>query len=166
MNSNEYMKLADVTGGHGNFDFGKDRKVSLLNNLKRFVTSIEALDADKRAIFYSDGKPDDLVDSVDADILHGVLGIATESQEMVEHLIEVLEGKTEIDKDNLLEETGDLLWYQVRVLRGLGKTLTEAMAGNIAKLQARFPDKFTNAKAKSKRNKKVEMDAMNKATDD
>ena len=50
---------------------------------------------------------------------------------------------TYLDAVNLKEEFGDTLWYLALGLRFLGIGFEETFAANIAKLQARFPDKFT-----------------------
>lgn len=80
---------------------------------------------------------------IDKDIIHAVLGIATEAGELVDAVLTSMEKGSKIDPVNLSEETGDLLWYQALLLRHLGKTFEDVMEQNVAKLKARYPDKFT-----------------------
>lgn len=88
---------------------------------------------------------------IDPRLFHAILGIATESTEMCEALYSVLIGK-EIDLVNLREENGDLNWYQAifyDTMKELGYkgTWDDDLEKNIAKLKARYPDKFCSDKA-------------------
>lgn len=83
-----------------------------------------------------------------ADLLHAVLGCVTESAEMAEHLLDVLRGKKALDVVNVVEEIGDIEWYVALALRFTGaQDHGDAWTRNIAKLRARFPDKFTEEAA-------------------
>jgi hypothetical protein len=82
-----------------------------------------------------------------ADLLHAVLGCVTESAEMAEHLLDVLRGAKALDKVNVVEEIGDIEWYVALALRFVGSDHDDAWTRNIAKLRARFPDKFTEEAA-------------------
>ena len=53
----------------------------------------------------------------------------------------------DLDKVNLREEAGDLLWYISIMLDVLGTTYEECMQINIEKLAARYPNKFTEEDA-------------------
>jgi len=77
------------------------------------------------------------------DILHGVLGIATEAGEMLKALSKYI-ATGELDKVNLIEEVSDVMWYQAVLLKRLGKTFEECGTINISKLAIRYPDGFTN----------------------
>jgi len=88
---------------------------------------------------------------IDPRLFHAILGVATESTEMCEALYDVLVGK-EIDLVNLREENGDLNWYQAifyDTMKELGYkgTWDDDLEKNIAKLKARYPDKFCSDKA-------------------
>lgn len=91
------------------------------------------------------------IEKVDPRLFHAIIGIATESTELCEGLYNTLTGK-EIDLVNLREENGDLNWYQAifyDAMRELGYdgTWNGDLETNIAKLKARFPDKFDKIKA-------------------
>ena len=53
----------------------------------------------------------------------------------------------DLDRTNLFEETGDLFWYLALIADELGFSFEEAMVSNVAKLKARYGDKFTTEKA-------------------
>ena len=83
---------------------------------------------------------------VDSRILHAIIGIATESGELMEAIHEsFITGKH--DKINLQEEVGDLNWYQALLIDALDADWDEIRERNIAKLKARYPDKFDSDKA-------------------
>lgn len=76
-------------------------------------------------------------------IIHAVLGIASEAGEIVEALLNAVRDKAHpLDLTNLVEETGDLLWYQAMLLRVIGVDFDDVMHRNIDKLKERFPKKF------------------------
>jgi NTP pyrophosphatase (non-canonical NTP hydrolase) len=82
-----------------------------------------------------------------ADLIHAMLGCITESAEIAEHMRDVVTGAKPLDAVNLKEEFGDVLWYVALGLRFLRTDFGETFDTNIAKLRARFPDKFTEAAA-------------------
>lgn len=93
-----------------------------------------------------DGRLIDL-GSTDARVLHAAIGVCTEVGELQDALKkDFIYGKP-FDHTNLVEEFGDILWYVAIGLNGLGVTLEEAMEKNIAKLRARYGEKFTSEKA-------------------
>lgn len=77
----------------------------------------------------------------DIDTLHGAVGVITEAGEVAEYLLKFLEGKP-FDKVNVMEEAGDLNWYVVRSLRGIGVTREHCDQANINKLHGRHGDAF------------------------
>lgn len=70
------------------------------------------------------------------DTLHSVLGLAGES---LETLLGFIDKSGEL---NEVEETGDLLWFLALYCFTRGIDFNKAMEANIAKLRARYPDKF------------------------
>ncbi len=49
----------------------------------------------------------------------------------------------QLDRQNMIEECGDLMWFVSLMASGLGTTLDDIATANINKLRARFPDGFT-----------------------
>lgn len=83
-------------------------------------------------------------------LLHTGMGLATESAEFLDALKKAIYYGKELDKVNLAEEMGDILWYCATALDELGVSFEEVMEKNIAKLEARYPEKFTEEKAENR----------------
>ena len=61
---------------------------------------------------------------------------------MVKHLKETLtSGKPIADKE-LINESGDVLWYLALMFNKLSVTFEQVAKGNIKKLQTRYPSQF------------------------
>lgn len=80
-------------------------------------------------------------------LLHGAIGIATESGELLDALKRHLMYGKDLDRVNMGEEIGDLCWYMAIVLDELGLSFEDVMQKNIAKLSKRYPEKFTEHQA-------------------
>jgi NTP pyrophosphatase (non-canonical NTP hydrolase) len=52
-----------------------------------------------------------------------------------------------LDTDHIQDEVGDLLWYLATLCNSLGISLEDALQGNVAKLQKRYPDGFSSEKS-------------------
>lgn len=95
----------------------------------------------------NDGRLEGLMGAVDARLLHAAIGICTEVGELQDALKKDFIYRKDYDTANIIEEFGDILWYVAVGLDGLGVTLEEAMEKNIAKLRARYGEKFTQEAA-------------------
>lgn len=82
-----------------------------------------------------------------AALLHYALGIVTEAGELADALKKAVIYGRDLDRVNLIEEIGDLQWYEARLLDHLGSSFGEARGRNIAKLRARYPDGFSEEDA-------------------
>lgn len=91
--------------------------------------------------------PEAIKERVDPNILHAVIGITTESAELVDAVKKQLFYGKELDRVNVIEEVGDVLFYVAILCRELNFTFEEAMDINIKKLKARYGDKFTEEAA-------------------
>jgi NTP pyrophosphatase (non-canonical NTP hydrolase) len=84
-------------------------------------------------------------------LLHAQLGFSSEVGEFADQLKKHIFYGKPLDKINLSEETGDLLWYLALSSNVDGMlTINEVMERNIAKLKARYGDKFTEARANNR----------------
>jgi NTP pyrophosphatase (non-canonical NTP hydrolase) len=81
---------------------------------------------------------------------HAGVGLVTESAEFLDALKKAIYYGKELDKVNLTEEIGDILWYCAIALDEVGASFEEVMEKNIAKLEARYPEKFTEEKAENR----------------
>lgn len=77
-------------------------------------------------------------------LLHALLGLASEVGEFADQLKKHIFYGKPLDKVNLSEESGDLLWYLALASNVPGmESLDTNMERNIAKLKARYGDKFS-----------------------
>lgn len=83
---------------------------------------------------------------IDPRIFHAIIGIATEATELVEAMLKTLNGVGD-DNINILEEFGDLNWYEAIGIDALDGDFEQVLTTNIEKLRARFPEKFTSENA-------------------
>jgi NTP pyrophosphatase (non-canonical NTP hydrolase) len=87
---------------------------------------------------------------VNSRILHACMGTTTEAGELVDACKKsMFYGKT-LDKVNLAEEAGDVLWYIAILCDELGVTFEELFEVNIAKLKKRYGEKFSDDKAENR----------------
>ena len=79
---------------------------------------------------------------------HGLIGLAGEVGELCTAWQRcIYYGKGPLDKVNMLEELGDIMWYVAEICGALGLSLEDVMERNIAKLQKRYPDKYSDFNA-------------------
>lgn len=105
----------------------------------------QALRTEKTPLFVNgpDGKPSELLSRA----MHGAMGMVTEAGEAMDMLKKHLVYGKEFDVINAIEEAGDKQWYIALFLDAVGFTMSEAQRRNIAKLRARYPQRFTEAQA-------------------
>ena len=94
-------------------------------------------------------------------LLHAGIGLATEAGEFLDALKKHIFYGKEMDKVNLMEECGDLMWYMSVALDALGYDYEKVMARNIEKLSARYKGGFSK-EAASNRNLDIERDILEK----
>lgn len=80
-------------------------------------------------------------------LLHAALGLASEAGEFADQIKRHLFYQTPLDRVNLAEELGDLMWYIAVAAAGCGTTLEAILQANLQKLRTRYPDKFTVERA-------------------
>jgi len=81
-------------------------------------------------------------------LLHAVMGIGTEAGEIQDAVKKHLFYGKPLDVVNLKEESGDIFWYLAILADILGEAnFTNMLQMNIAKLRARYPEKFTEEAA-------------------
>lgn len=134
--------------------YGREYKIDLFNgDYQLMVTTLTHMAHKSIRI---NGTPEEMAEEtiteINPRIFHAIIGIATESTELCEALYDILTSRKEIDLVNLREENGDLNWYQAifyDAMRELGYegTWDEDLEKNIAKLKARYPEKFTKKNA-------------------
>ncbi len=77
-------------------------------------------------------------------LIHALLGLCSEVGEFADQLKKHIFYGRPLDKINLSEESGDLMWYLALASNVPGmKSMNENMVTNIAKLKARYGEKFS-----------------------
>jgi NTP pyrophosphatase (non-canonical NTP hydrolase) len=85
-----------------------------------------------------------------SDELHMVIGISTESGELLDAYKKHFAYGKDLDVVNVGEEIADIMWYISNLCRIKNIDIEEIMQRNIEKLKARYPEKFTQEKALSR----------------
>jgi NTP pyrophosphatase (non-canonical NTP hydrolase) len=80
-------------------------------------------------------------------LLHGAVGLSTESAEILDAMKKHIFYGKPLDKVNLVEELSDQFWYIAIMLSELGVDLDTVLEKNLAKLKSRYGSKFTEASA-------------------
>ena len=75
-------------------------------------------------------------------IRNGCYGLCGEAGECIDLLKKHEFQGHELNKEKLLDELGDVLWYIVQTAVGIDTTLEEVAQHNIGKLRARYPAGF------------------------
>lgn len=130
----------------------KVSKTFVNETLVRVLDDLADLDAIKKKLFYNKGQDvtgDPLSDYTqkELDVMHGIIGIATEAGELLEQLFAFLFYNDEFDEVNIKEELGDIFWYQALLAKNLGFTFEEIQDTVLKKLKHRYPDSFTSEAA-------------------
>jgi NTP pyrophosphatase (non-canonical NTP hydrolase) len=118
-----------------------------LDKIKKHIFYGKPLSTDGSALSIPEITQHLLVNEKRMKIIHGIIGIATEAGELLEKLVGLLVDGEDFDTINLKEEAGDNFWYLAELLTGADSTFSEVQRLNIAKLAARYGDKFTEFKA-------------------
>ena len=72
------------------------------------------------------------------DLVYLALAINGEAGELAEVIKKAWRDGKEVDKDWLVEELGDILWYAAVLSHKIGVSLSEVMERNIEKLRKRY----------------------------
>ena len=86
-------------------------------------------------------------------MLHAAVGIAGEAGELLDAIKKHWIYEAELDRENILEECGDSLFYVTALLDECGFTLADAMRHNMEKLAKRYPDGYTDSAARDRADK-------------
>lgn len=87
------------------------------------------------------------VSGVSPRVEHAVMGISTEAGELMDAVKKAKIYGVKLDKINLIEEMGDLMWYLALLADDLNVNFEEIWDKNIRKLKIRYPKKYTDNKA-------------------
>ncbi len=76
-------------------------------------------------------------------IIVAAMGLSGESGEVIDHIKKVYGHKHKLDREYLIKELGDVLWYVSYLSDLLNVSLDEVAHKNILKLKERYPDGFS-----------------------
>ncbi len=153
------FNLQDAPGGP------RPTSGQLRDVLLRAVDLGDEVDALKRAVFYGSVYPEEAASRYaehaplhiqpgeetpgrpSVDMLHSAMGIFTEAAELLAAICASAYADKEFDEVNAIEELGDLEWYMAVLRSRLGVSQESVQRRNIAKLKARYPERFASEHA-------------------
>ena len=77
-------------------------------------------------------------------IENGIIGLFGEGGEIADLFKKFKYQKHPMNREKMIEELGDVLWYCAMIATGLRTTLDKVAEQNIEKLMKRYPDGFTD----------------------
>jgi hypothetical protein len=119
----------------------------LKKSLEDFLLASQVLDHVKKTVVYGKPFPTPMVAGafpapkpfpVDPQVFHAIVGIATEAGELVQALIKGMYDGKPMDLTNLLEESGDVDWYQALLDSRIEGTQVKRWQSNRDKLARRY----------------------------
>lgn len=159
--SSNFIKDALVTCSN-EFHGDMVSRAEFIGRVNGAIDVLNKLDLVKKTLFYGrdnnlnppEGKRDatDIPTNIHSnhatavDIIHAILGMATEAGELLEALRNAYNGNG-FDWVNIKEELGDSDWYKAILAARGDFTFEEIMTLIIKKLRSRYADKFTMAEA-------------------
>lgn len=87
---------------------------------------------------------------VTARIEHAVMGAVTESGELMDAVKKSKIYGRALDRVNLVEEVGDIMWYLAILADELGVSFEDIWEKNINKLRQRYPEKYSDERAENR----------------
>ena len=160
MDSDEYRQSVLKTES-SNF-YQPEKPVVLLATINSILNNNALLDNFKKSMFYGKEFTTDVPLSplralngcaqaplsVNPRLLHGVVGLVTESVELLEQVASHMYNGTPLDMRNLYEEVGDSMYYQHLILEHLEVSAEQCMFDNDKKRMERYKGgKFTKEAA-------------------
>ncbi len=98
----------------------------------------------------------DTLDPAKANLLHMTVGVSGEAGELLDAIKKHVIYNKPVDRENVVEELGDLEFYLEGIRAQMGITREETIAGNIAKLSKRYASFTYSDQAAQDRADKVE----------
>jgi len=118
------------------------RKEQLMNNRKKNNSKFNYQKEAQRTEAVIDEQIESRISNC-ARLTHGMIGIATESGELLDQLKKYIYYGNNLDKINIYEELGDVMWYIALICNELDFSIEDVMKTNIDKLKTRYPEKFS-----------------------
>ena len=99
---------------------------------------------------------EDIVNEISPDkaqLIHYALGVAGEAGELVDAIKKSTMYNQELDRENVVEELGDIMFYITALVDLLGIDKNYVIQHNIEKLSKRYADGYSNKAAKERKDK-------------
>lgn len=77
----------------------------------------------------------------------GALGLTGEAGEVADYIKKVVGHNHPLDKDTLVKELGDVLWYVAELCSTIGVDMGDVASANVKKLKKRYPDGFSKERS-------------------
>lgn len=87
------------------------------------------------------------------DLQHAAIGLAGEVGELADTVKRFVFYRQQLDKENVVEELGDILWYLALAATAVGADLGKLAEQNIDKLKRRYPHHYTDQHAAARLDK-------------
>jgi NTP pyrophosphatase (non-canonical NTP hydrolase) len=81
-------------------------------------------------------------------LVWNALGLAGEAGEVADTIKKAVFHQHGLDRDELIKELGDVLWYVAALCTKLDISMSEVAERNIAKLHKRYPEGYSSAASK------------------
>ena len=89
----------------------------------------------------------------DAHLMHMAMGIAGEAGEIIDAVKKAVIYRKELDRENLIEELGDVQFFCEGIAQSIGVTLEECREKNIDKLLVRYGTTYSDKAAQERKDK-------------
>jgi NTP pyrophosphatase (non-canonical NTP hydrolase) len=90
------------------------------------------------------------------DMLHAALGVGSDAGELQDAIKKHLIYGKPLDRANVIEEIGDVMWFLCLMCRAIDISLEDIAQANIAKLILRYPEKYSDEAAIARGDKTME----------
>jgi NTP pyrophosphatase (non-canonical NTP hydrolase) len=87
---------------------------------------------------------------IENQLICGGMGVAGESGEVCDYIKKIIFHGHELDKNKIIKECGDVLWYIALIADGINVDMDTIAQTNINKLKARYPDGFDEERSKNR----------------
>ena len=75
-------------------------------------------------------------------LINGCLGLSGETGEVSDIIKKYMFQGHQLEKEKILDECSDVLWYLTLTVKSIGYSLNDIMEHNIEKLKKRYPNGF------------------------
>ena len=88
-----------------------------------------------------------------AELLHAAIGLAGEAGELLDTVRKHIFDGQPLDRDNVKEEAGDIIFYLEALIQTMQTTVHEIITGNMAKLSKRYEAGYSDKAAQERADK-------------